>query len=216
MVKVTRSMPAPESLAIEKTKANGSYSKPDVVDRLKRDFYDKCYICELKGLSDPQIEHLLPHNNGADKDRMFDWNNLFWACGHCNRVKNQGKYDNGILDCCMVDPEVRLLFYVDNDSVKIVPTENEDAEAALTAELLCEVYNLTNTGMRIVECAHRVNKLLEQMNRLYKVLNMYRDNPGNKIIMRMLKVMLRRDSEFAAFKRCYVRLNMSDWSEFME
>ena len=58
MVKITRSYPAPESLTMEAQKKEGSYSKPDVVARLREDFHDKCYICEMKGLQDPQIEHL--------------------------------------------------------------------------------------------------------------------------------------------------------------
>ena len=44
MVKVERSYPAPESLALEKEKSNGSYSDPDVIERLTKDFYNKCYI----------------------------------------------------------------------------------------------------------------------------------------------------------------------------
>ena len=53
MVKITRSYPAPESLTMEAQKKEGSYSKPDVVARLREDFHDKCYICEMKGLQDP-------------------------------------------------------------------------------------------------------------------------------------------------------------------
>ena len=40
MVRVKRSMPAPESLEIEKNKASGSYEKTDVVERLRKDFYN--------------------------------------------------------------------------------------------------------------------------------------------------------------------------------
>ena len=36
MVKVERSFPAPDSLAEEKKKANGSYSEPDVIERLAK------------------------------------------------------------------------------------------------------------------------------------------------------------------------------------
>lgn len=61
MVKVDRSFPAPASLAAEAKKKTGSYSEPDVVGRLRQDFHNKCYICELKDLQDPQVEHLLPH-----------------------------------------------------------------------------------------------------------------------------------------------------------
>ena len=47
-------MPAPDSLAIEAKKANGSYREKDVIDSLRIVFHDKCYICELKGLQDPE------------------------------------------------------------------------------------------------------------------------------------------------------------------
>lgn len=38
VVKVERSYPAPEALAIEKAKSSGRYDKPDTVERLKQDF----------------------------------------------------------------------------------------------------------------------------------------------------------------------------------
>lgn len=50
MVKVESSTPAPESLVVEKKKADGKYDKPDVVERLKKDFNNKCYICEINDL----------------------------------------------------------------------------------------------------------------------------------------------------------------------
>lgn len=109
MVKVERSMPAPASLKEQAMKKNGSYKEEDVVLRLKKDFHDKCYICELKGLQDPQVEHLLPHKNGLYRKRMFDWDNLFWACSHCNSVKNQSKYEEGIIDCCQQEYELLLV-----------------------------------------------------------------------------------------------------------
>ena len=48
MVKVVRSFPAPKSLAEEAKKATGKYDKQDVIERLKNDFHNKCYICEIK------------------------------------------------------------------------------------------------------------------------------------------------------------------------
>lgn len=50
MVKIERSFPAPASLAIESAKLSGKYDKPDVVEQLRKDFHDKCYICEMKDL----------------------------------------------------------------------------------------------------------------------------------------------------------------------
>ena len=48
MIKIERTFPAPASLAIESKKANGKYDKPDVVNQLREDAHDKCYICEMK------------------------------------------------------------------------------------------------------------------------------------------------------------------------
>lgn len=141
MVKVERSFPAPESLIAEAGKINGNYNKPDVVKRLKEDFHDKCYICEIKGLQDPQVEHLLPHKNGLFKERMFDWNNIFWCCGHCNQVKNQEIYDVGIIDCCKEDPEKLLLFSLCGDDIVVEPVNCDDAKSRLTAQLIYETFN---------------------------------------------------------------------------
>ena len=65
MVKIDRSYPAPASLSEEKAKPNGTYSTEEVNIRLKEDFHNKCYICELGNLQDPEIEHLL-HTKAED------------------------------------------------------------------------------------------------------------------------------------------------------
>ena len=109
MVRVERSFPAPESLVSEKEKTSGTYNTPEVNRRLSHDFHGKCYICEAGDLQDPQIEHLLPHMHGRYRDRMFDWENLFWSCGRCNSIKKSSAYDEGILDCCRQDPEEYLI-----------------------------------------------------------------------------------------------------------
>lgn len=84
-----------KKLAEEKSKANGIYNIPEVVNALKEEFHDKCYICEQKNIKNINIEHFKPHK-GSNKELMFDWNNLYYACGHCNNLK-LSKYDN-ILD----------------------------------------------------------------------------------------------------------------------
>lgn len=105
MVKITRSFPAPASLEIEKQKPNGSYREHDVIARLMNDFHGKCYICEQGDLQDPEVEHRLPYLGARYPERKFDWSNLFLSCGHCNSIKNNRNYDEGIIDCCERDPE---------------------------------------------------------------------------------------------------------------
>ena len=57
MVKIDRNPIPPPSLDIEK--------------QLKEDAHDKCYICELGGLSDPEVEHLRPHHSRKIMDRLL-------------------------------------------------------------------------------------------------------------------------------------------------
>lgn len=205
MVKIDRSFPAPESLAVEAQKVNGSYSESDVINRIRKDFHEKCYICEMDHLQDPQIEHLLPHKEGKYPDRKFDWENLFWSCGHCNSVKNQKKYDEGIIDCCKEDPEELLRFLLIDENVKVFAQKTQDVKAALTAELIMEVFNLKNTGMRVYKSEMRLQELQKEMNKLYDAMEEIEKNPDSPFARRKIKALLRRESKFAAFKRNVVR-----------
>lgn len=204
MVKVERSFPAPPSLAQEAKKANGSYRESDVVDRLRTDFHNKCYICEIKNLQDPQVEHLLPHGNGRYPERKFDWNNLFWACGHCNGVKNQPKYEAGIIDCCKDDPEKLIWFRHRAAEISVSAKNEEDAQAVLTAELVTEVFSKKNTGIRTYASTQRMRELTLEMNKLYAALEELEENPHSQLALDKAKALLRRESAFAAFKRCYI------------
>ncbi len=216
MVKIERSFPAPESLAEEARKVNGRYDKQDVIEQLKEDFHNKCYICELKDLQDPNVEHLFPHKNGKYPERKFDWENLFWSCGHCNGIKNNSKYDEGILDCCKSDPEKSICFRLRNSDVVIAVSDPEDDILRRTASLITETFSLKNTGMRIYTSDERVKQLQKEMNLLYKQLEKIHNGSGSKVTMRMIRSMLRRESAFAAFKRCYVRDHAMEYPELQQ
>ena len=216
MIKVERSQPAPESLAIEAQKKDGVYNKPDVIARLRQDFHKKCYICGTAELQDGVPEHRLPHKNGLYLNRKFDWNNLFWSCRHCNGVKNTGKYDNGIIDCCARDPEKLLKFEFLDGNVAVSSLAPKDAEANLTAELVYEVFNRTNTGMRIGECEDRIKWLSQEMNGFITELRRYRKHSDSKYYQRMMRAYLQRESAFAEFKLAYVRKRLGEFPGLRE
>lgn len=215
MVKIERSFPAPASLAIESAKLSGKYDKPDVVEQLRKDFHDKCYICEMKDLQDPEVEHLLPHENGKYPERKFDWNNLFWSCGHCNKVKNQKKYAEGIINCCVDDPEKVIIFRLRDDNVEVFSKDVNNQKAVLTATLVYEVFNLKNTGMRIYKSNMRLQELNKEMNILYDNIDAYKKNPNSKVVERKLKALLRKESKFASFKRNYIRENIKEFEKLL-
>ena len=216
MVKVVRSFPAPESLAEEAKKLTGRYDKPDVIERLKKDFYNKCYICEMKELQDPNVEHLFPHKNGKYPERKFDWENLFWSCGHCNGIKNNGKYDEGIMDCCKQDPEKYLYFGIKDNDVTVEVLDYEDELQKRTALLVTETFSMKNTGMRTYTSDERLKLLQKEMNVLYKQLDKIHSNPNSTITMKTIRSLLRRESAFAAFKRCYVREHAIEYPELQQ
>ena len=215
MVKIVRSFPAPSSLEREARKASGSYSEKDVVERLIQDFHGKCYICEMDELQDPQVEHLLPHKNGKYVDRKFDWNNLFLSCGHCNSVKKQQKYDEGIIDCCKEDPEDLISFKLQAGNVLVCAKNIKNSSAVLTAELVSEVFNLKNTGMRVYKSELRLQELTFEMNKLHASIQELEKNQDSDFALRKLKVLVKRKSRFAAFKRNYVRDNYPQYIDLL-
>lgn len=216
MVKIERSFPAPESLADEAKKVNGRYDKQDVIEQLKRDFHNKCYICEIKELQDPNVEHLIPHKNGEYPERKFDWENLFWSCGHCNGIKNNRKYDEGIIDCCKCDPEEYIYFRMKDGDAAITVFDTKNEMLMRTALLVTETFSMKNTGMRTYTSDERLKRLQMEMNLLYKQLEELQNGSGSKVTIRKIRSLLRRESAFAAFKRCYVRDHAAEYPELQK
>lgn len=176
MIKIERNPIPPSSLIIESQKPNGVYNKPDVIQRLKEDSNDKCYICELGGLSDPEVEHLRPHHGRKFPERVFDWNNLFYVCPHCNNLKKEAKYDDKIIDCCVDDPESMLEQCYENGHVNVLNIVDKEC-AIMTAQLIQDAFEKCNTGIREAACQYRINQLSDEMNVLYKILEKHKKNP---------------------------------------
>lgn len=214
MVKIERTPAAPPSLAIEKARGTNNYRGDDVIRQLHQDFHGKCYLCEIDKLQSIEVEHLKAHHNGNDRDRMFDWNNLFYSCAHCNRVKNRKQYEDSILDCCQTEPETCLnQEFVDNH-VNVTALDPSHA-TQMTAQLLTECFERTNTGIRIIECQTRIEALQETMTILYRNLEAYRKEPSTKTL-RALRGMLNRSYKFAGFTRTYVRQHIDDYPELAQ
>ena len=141
MVKIERTdspeaRAAVESLGKEKVRPSGTYRTEEVNKALGLMFAHKCYLCEQKGLSDLQIEHLIPHRQ--NRDLMFDWNNLFLSCAHCNNIKND-KY-TPILDCTRTDVDKKIAFHryrelFEEDRLDIVALD-DSLETKNTADLM--------------------------------------------------------------------------------
>ena len=218
MVKCERSYPAPKSLDKEKLKGkNGKYNSDDVITRLMDDFHGKCYICEMKEFQDIEVEHLLPHHQGADLNRKFDWDNLFLSCSYCNNIKNQSKYEGVIINCCTEDPEehIECIFMGDGMNEVVVRPRDEEKASLMTAQLIDETFNLVNTPTRKFASIARKEKLKSELGNFFCILRKYQSKKS-KFYFGIVKAGLRRETQFAAFKRDYIRLKKDIYPEFQK
>lgn len=209
---------AKEVLEKEKTKVNGSYNKPEVLDALKLVFNNKCYICENKKVTSYNIEHYKPHKD-SDIDLKFQWENLFLACAHCNNIKLD-KYDN-ILDCTKVDVDEMISFrklgnFSWDEKIEISPLY--ECEMVIeTVDLLNKVYNGT-TAMKKLESINIKKELRNEIQKFINAINEYDESEGSDkedakaLIIREL----RSNSPFTAFKRWIIRDNKDKLSSFIK
>jgi hypothetical protein len=217
MVYLEKSQPAPNSLEIEKAKANGSYRCADVLERLKADFKNKCYICEYKEPTTINVEHFKPHKE--NKDLKFDWNNLYWACSHCNNTK-LANFEN-ILNCTnlahKVERKLQYLFKPYPYEKVVIEEQEKTPETLETKQLLESVYNGT-TKLKVIESANLRNKLLDEIIDFQHYLCEYfKDtNSVNDKDYFLIKIRghLCRGSNFTAFKRWIILENQTLTDEF--
>ena len=91
----------------------------------------------------------------------------------------------------------------------------DDSEAVMSARLVTDAFMQRNTGIRTVASEQRMKGLWLQMRVLYDALRKYRNNP-TRLHRRVIGALLRRESAFAAFKRCYVREHLADYPDLEE
>lgn len=203
MINIKKSQPEPSSLSKERAKTNGSYSTPEILEQLKADFHNKCYICEFTPLS-INVEHFVSHK--GDTTLKFSWDNLFWSCSHCNNIK-LGLYDN-ILNCTDKEDDVEnaIKLVMTNPlpftEVEVIPQRDEE-KVHNTVELLKKVYN-GNTHMKVIE-SHTLrqflaSELLKFINNLSFLLTA--KTKDMKLFYQMqIQEQLDDSSPFVSFKR---------------
>ncbi len=220
MINIIKSTTIPLSLSVEKAKpSSDNYRSDDVIKQLKEDFHNKCYICEDYAPSTINVEHFVPHRS-KDRDLMFDWANLFYACAHCNNVKGD-VFDN-LINC--TDSKNKILDLV-RFSVNPYPKEKViiqnkilDVKVQQTVELLLKVYNGEHTGLKTVEGENIRERLVDEMVKFTKKLNNYSKSTvlskDKARYLKKIKEMLSVKSPFTAFKVWVIKENTYLMSEF--
>ena len=218
MVYFEKSQPAPSSLGIEKEKKSGTYRTDETIKRINNDFYGKCYICGQKNPTTINIEHFIPHKDNVDL--KFDWNNLFYSCGHCNNVKLAKKEFDNILNCIILSDNVdRAIAYKFNPFPKEKPCFEvviESKKALNTKELLDKVFNGEHTSLKLLEGSSLRDLLLKSIKEFQDLLIDYYKYDKNDMFLVKIKEHLSNRMEFTAFKRYIVRNNEVLNNEFIK
>lgn len=219
MIKIERRHTDKAQAAIESLQKarekNSTYNTPEVNRALKEIFHGKCYICENKECTSFQIEHLIPHR--GDTELKYDWNNLFWACSHCNNTK-LGKYDP-VIDCTKENVEELIAFrkegYFGTEErlvFDLLAVGRKDVQN--TKRLLEEVYYGT-TSQKKMEAKILRKTLREELSKFKEYVREYQEaeDEDKEDLECLLKRELGDSSPFAAFKRWLIRDNQAAFPE---
>ncbi len=213
MVFFEKSEPAPTSLA-----AHTSYRESDVIERLRADFKNKCYLCETTYPTSLNVEHFRPHR--GDVDLKFNWHNLFYSCAHCNGVKATMEQTEdfrraGILNCTHKEDRVdeRVSYRMEYfPKARVVLNQEDvggdyDRRVDNTIELLNAIYNGHGTPIRDIEAKNLISQVLREIERFMDLIKSFQDAPDDQKFEKLLLIRgeLQNDSAFTAFKRWIVR-----------
>ena len=208
MVYFKKSQPAPN--------ISNTHNSQEILDKLEKDFHNKCYICEEKEPKDINIEHFISHQ--GDNQLRLDWNNLFLSCRHCNDIKST-KFDN-LLNCttlsdyvdtaihyyCTPMPKEKPIFKI------LIPSDKADK----TKELLEKCFNGEHTPQKILEGSNLRSSLLKELRVFQNLLFDYYENQNNEYFLIKIKEHLSNRSAFTAFKRWIIRDNKALNQEFQQ
>lgn len=113
----------------------------------------KCAFCEgvLRLTSHDEIEHY--HAKTIRPDLVFEWQNLFPACGICNRSKGDLDHQGRLLKPDVENPELVLWLHPDSGELQPHPAL-DDAHAQRVRETIA-AYNLQRGTL----CAERINTM---------------------------------------------------------
>lgn len=213
MINITKSQPGPIELLTAR-----NYNIPEVVEALKVDSHDKCYICERKNPSSIEIEHFVSHQ--GNRVLQLDWNNLFFACRHCNNSKSTN-YDN-MLNCTLPADDIEGFI-----NFKFIPFPKEypqfDAidtsqKTLNTISLLEKVY-IGETAQKKLEASYLRDNLLDEiLDFLFLIREYFKQAEPNykNNLLAKIGAQLYQSSAYTAFKRRYVRDKyMAEFGHFL-
>ena len=110
---------------------------------------EHCFYCDgYPPLGDDDtIDHFKPKSKAEFYDLVCHWENLYLACGHCQKAKGS-QYDELILRPDEIDYEFDKFFKYDPDSDEILVNIGADELSQKRAEKTKEVFDFNHVGLK--------------------------------------------------------------------
>ncbi|MGK0686377.1 HNH endonuclease [Serratia marcescens] len=208
MFNIIRNIEQPECLT------RGIYNDPTVTEALKKIFYGKCYLCEQARLSDPEIEHFIPHE--GDDFLKYDWNNLFYSCSRCNSIKSNRHIN--LLDCSdtTLDVSLEIIHLApslssEDVTIRAQSEENISERTINTVRLLRECYNSKSTGLRGITRENLLENLLKNYTNYLlsrqRLIDFESTDEEINYAKARIKAMCKVSYPFSVFWRWHIRLD---------
>jgi uncharacterized protein (TIGR02646 family) len=118
---------------------------------------DHCVYCDgfpVSTLSDKTIEHFLPKGNIAYYHLVYQWENLFYCCRRCQKIKGEN-FNELLLKPDEFDYEFSTYFIINFNNGKIGINPNASPTQQERAKYTKDFLNLND----IVICNARMNEL---------------------------------------------------------
>ncbi len=194
-----------------------SYSEEIVKEALKKDFFKRCYLCE-EVTRHFEVEHFYPQKHYPNLEN--DYNNLFYACQKCNKIKPKDintNHENEIINCCDIDPAeyIKLKLNAKECKVEIEQIKDEPNngnKVRETIKLLNRIYNGENSKSN--SCEDLKDDIKEKIEEFRKKLDKYETTKLKRVAFNEIIEDISEKSAYITFKRWIIRDNQTLNSEF--
>lgn len=193
MINVVRDLPAPLSLANQK-----SYRSPDVIEALHQVFKGKCYLTEkvFDSPNEMEVDHFITQTEGPGS--VYTWENLYAIDQKANKQRPKQTPAGGYLDPCHEDDNVEkeIIYIVEFGGNSLFKASNSSNQKAVnTANLLNHLHKDLKPAIK--DKHHEVvNAVAEWHNA--KNLGIESEELEKELL---IKKLLSRDSHFTMLMR---------------
>ncbi|PBC67166.1 HNH endonuclease [Fibrobacter sp. UWS1] len=169
MIRVKKSTVAPKRLSTH------GYSDDSVSEAIINDQSGKCYLCERKLGTDYEVEHLTSQK--GDESLINEWDNLFVACGYCNRKKSNS-FDQ-ICNPSMSNLEIEIVQGIDfaRGKASFFP-QCQTTAISKTIELLSRIFN-GRCKLRKLREKRFWDEFIRKMNNFQEAVNQFLEKQDN-------------------------------------